>query len=316
MASEFDLIDQFFLRRAARPDVILGIGDDAAVLRPPVDCDLVLTVDTLVENVHFPAATDPESIGHKAAAVNLSDLAAMGAEPTWLTLALTLPSVDKAWLAAFSKGFLRLADQFGTALVGGDTTRGPLSMTVQAAGLVPRGQAITRTGALAGDGVFVTGEIGDAGLALTLLTSGKPIPPYCLQRLNRPTPRVEAGLVLRGIASAAIDVSDGLVADLKHILAGSGTGAVLDATAAPVSDEVRASLVSPADWRQPLVAGDDYELLFTVPAEKEPLLREQFCGLTASVTRIGQVVEKPGLLVKAGDDETLLFDEEGYDHFR
>ena len=229
MNSEFELIEQFFKSQAHREDVLRGVGDDAAVLRLPANTDIVVTVDTLIEGVHFPPQTDPQSIGHKALAVNLSDLSAMGAEPAWITLALTMPCANEIWLADFCRGLFGLARAFNVDLVGGDLTRGELSITVQAMGFSQRTKTIGRDGARPGDALFVTGYVGDAGLALASIKGAVHTDPsaqaYCLSRLNRPTPRVRAGMALRDLASAAIDISDGLVADLEHLLVASNTGA-------------------------------------------------------------------------------------------
>ena len=238
--SEFDIIRYFFDRPQAadgRSDVLLGIGDDAAVVTVPDDHDLVLCMDTLVAGVHFPEDTSPGAIGHKALAVNLSDLAAMGAEPAWFTLSVTLPHADADWLAAFAQGMFRLADHYRVQLVGGDVTRGPLSVTVQAHGLVPRGRALRRSGAAVGDRIYVTGTLGDAGLALH---QGAEQAPALRQRLDYPSPRVEAGLALRGLASAAIDISDGLLADLGHLLEDGRQGAMLEVDDLPRSAGFRA----------------------------------------------------------------------------
>jgi thiamine-monophosphate kinase len=243
--TEFNLIERYFTRPAAAPDpdVILGIGDDAALVRVPTGMELAVATDTLVEGVHFPPQTAPETIGHKALAVNLSDMAAMGAEPRWATLALTLPQADEDWLTAFSSGFLALAAAEGVQLIGGDTTRGPLSITVQILGLLPSGSALRRSGACAGDLVYVTGTLGDAGLALRMLQhahGSAAVAAPLAQRLNQPQPRTQEGLALRGIASAAIDISDGLCADLGHILAASGVGAHINLAALPLSADVAA----------------------------------------------------------------------------
>jgi len=279
---------------------------------------LAVTVDTLVAGVHFPHETDAVSIGHKSLAVNLSDLAAMGAEPAWVTLALTLPQADEYWLAGFSHGFLELAEACGVSLVGGDTTRGPLSITVQASGFVPDGLALRRSGARPGDALCVTGSLGDAGLGLAWLLGERTLPPKVGQavreRLDRPAPRIAAGLALRGLASAAIDISDGLAADLRHILQASGVGATVDVDALPLSEPVRTQ----SDARElALASGDDYELLFAVaPAdEQETVARLQAQGLRC--TRIGRVEVEPGLrLTNADGSPYAAATPRGYDHFQ
>ena len=296
----------------------LGVGDDAALLRVPPGQQLAVTVDTLVAGVHFPHETDAVSIGHKALAVNLSDLAAMGAEPAWVTLALTLPQADEDWLAGFSRGFLELAEGCGVSLVGGDTTRGPLSITVQASGFVPDGAALRRGGARPGDALCVTGALGDAGLGLAWLLGERILPAKVGQavraRLDRPTPRVAAGLTLRGLASAAIDVSDGLVADLGHVLQASGVGATVDVDALPLSEPVRMQ----SDARElALGSGDDYELLFAVaPAHLlQALERLQAQGLRC--TCIGRIEVEPGLRLTDGEGRPYAADiQRGYDHFQ
>ncbi len=318
MHSEFELIDRWFKRMSSRADVLLGVGDDAALLQVPPGRQLAVTVDTLVAGVHFPHETDAVSIGHKSLAVNLSDLAAMGAEPAWVTLALTLPQADEDWLAGFSHGFLELAEACGVSLVGGDTTRGPLSITVQASGFVPDGLALRRSGARPGDALCVTGSLGDAGLGLAWLLGERTLPPKVGQavreRLDRPAPRIAAGLALRGLASAAIDISDGLAADLRHILQASGVGATVDVDALPLSEPVRTQ----SDARElALASGDDYELLFAVaPAdEQETVARLQAQGLRC--TRIGRVEVEPGLrLTNADGSPYAAATPRGYDHFQ
>jgi thiamine-monophosphate kinase len=320
VSSEFDLIERFFRRPPGRPGVVCGIGDDAAVLRPPPDRDLVVTVDTLIEGVHFPPATPAFDIGYKALAVNLSDLAAMGAAPAWATLALTLPRADEGWLEGFRDGFFALARRYEIDLVGGDTTRGGLSITVQAMGTTPPSAALTRGGARVGERIYVTGTLGDAALALRALAGDVDLPPAelerCLGRLNRPQPRVEAGLALQGLASAAIDVSDGVLADLRHILTASGVGAMLELERLPLSAPVRRALATgEADWSLPLSGGDDYELAFTVAARGEPRLRERFHDLGCPVSRIGTVQPEPGLRAVLDGVIQVLPGQGGYDHF-
>lgn len=319
--TEFSLIDQYFKNRTwHRDDVLLGIGDDAAVTRVPPDFDLLSAVDTLVEGVHFPADTAPFDIGFKALAVNLSDLAAMGAEPAWATLALTLPDINESWLQSFSDGFFSLAQRYNVQLIGGDTTQGPLSITVQVMGLSRQDRALTRAGASAGDRVMLSGCVGDAALALRMLHGG--IEPQVtvaserrqlLDRLNRPMPRIELGLALRGIASAAIDVSDGLAADLGHILAASNTGATLQLDKVPVSDTLR-RLGSPLFEALAMGGGDDYELCFTVPGEKLAELEKVRRQLKINVTEIGEIDKQQGLRVQR-DGVSIEINQPGYQHF-
>ena len=269
--SEFDLIQRFFSDcGTARGDVLVGVGDDAALLRVPAGMDLAVTLDAMVEGVHFLPDTDPTSLGHKVLAVNLSDLAAMGADPAWITLSLTLPASDPSWLASFSDGFCALARRAGVRLVGGDTTRGPLTISVAAKGLVPAGRALHRAGARGGDLIFVTGSLGDAGLGLRTRLDGVDVedPDYLLHRLERPEPRLAVGRALRGLATAAIDISDGLAADLGHVMSASGVGAIVELGRLPCSKSVAAFLTRTGDWSLPLSSGDDYELCFTVPPGK------------------------------------------------
>jgi thiamine-monophosphate kinase len=298
-ATEFDIIRRYFMRQPVkRKEVLAGIGDDAAVLQLPLDRDLLVCIDTLVAGVHFPEDTPAAAIGHKALAVNLSDLSAMGAEAAWATLALTLPELDPVWLEAFADGFFALAGRQGVQLVGGDTTRGPLTITVQAHGFAPQGQALRRTGAQAGDRIYVTGTLGDAALALRLRDAAAA---ELRARLDYPEPRLAAGRVLRGLASAAIDISDGLLADLGHLLEDNGLGASLQIDDLPRSGAFIAALQGQDTvpgklfYDLPLSGGDDYELCFTVPerccAEVEQRLNELPCGCTA----IGIIEAQPGI---------------------
>ncbi|MCP5142805.1 MAG: thiamine-phosphate kinase [Chromatiales bacterium] len=316
---EFDLIRRWFAQLGAtRNDVAIGVGDDAALLRVPIGHDLVVTADTMVAGVHFPLDTAPEDIGHKLLAVNLSDLAAMGAAPAWVTLALTLPEHDEAWLRAFSAGFHALAIEHDVALVGGDTTRGPLTLTVQAHGLVPAGSVMTRACARPGDLIYLTGTVGDAGLALLALQDELRLPKAdraaVLARLNRPTPRVAAGQALRGIASAAIDVSDGVAADLGHILERSGVGATVYAERLPISAVMGKWLDAAGGWALPLSAGDDYELLVTIPESRQAAAEAAMAVLDCAFTWIGMIDSAPGLRCQL-DDGTQLGVTGGYDHF-
>ena len=319
--SEFELIRHYFdrpLTGDGRTGVVLGIGDDAAVVTVPDESDLVLCMDTLVEGVHFPADTSPGAIGHKALAVNLSDLAAMGAEPVWFTLSVTLPRADADWLAAFAQGMFRLADYYRVQLIGGDVTRGPLSVTVQAHGLVPRGRALLRRGAAVGDRFYVTGPLGAAALALQ---QGAQAAPGLRQRLDFPSPRIEVGLALRGLARAVIDVSDGLLADLGHLLEGDGLGAVLDVDAVPVSAGFTAS-VAPDDsdsllYELSVSAGDDYELCFTAPPIQCAAVESGLAGLPGGCTTIGVIESQPGIRCRRQDGSPWHpAGDVGYQHFR
>ncbi|MFZ5607863.1 MAG: thiamine-phosphate kinase [Pseudomonadota bacterium] len=292
---EFDLIARIRRRATVRGDVLLGIGDDCALLAPPPGMQLAVTMDTLNAGVHFPADTAPADIGWKALAVNLSDLAAMGAQPAWCTLALSLPQADAAWLEAFCDGFLALAAQHGVALVGGDTTRGPLAVSITAHGFVPAGAALRRDGARVGDDVWASGTLGDAAGALAQWQAGAAIAPPLRARLDRPTPRVALGHALRGIASACIDVSDGLLADLAHITRASGVGADIEADALPASDALREAFAIDAMRRLQAAGGDDYELCFTAPATQRAALQTLAAPLRLPLTRIGRIVAGSGV---------------------
>jgi thiamine-monophosphate kinase len=317
--SEFDLIDRYFTSSTGpRDDVVLGIGDDCAVLRVPDQRELAVTIDTLVAGVHFAADAEPEWIGHKALAVGLSDLAAMGAEPAWATLALTLPQAEPAWLGAFSRGFSELALAHRVQLVGGDTTRGPLAVSVQVHGLLRAGAAMRRGGGAPGDLVYVTGTLGDAGLAL-LAEQGLYVRDGCLgglrEQLHRPSPRVAEGLLLASVASACIDVSDGLAADLGHLLRASACGATLYLERVPCSEAVRDYVAETGDWSVPLAAGDDYELCFTVPEEKQAVLENLALDFSVPVTWIGLLEPQKGLRCCQADGRQLAAVPSGYDHF-
>ena len=314
--NEFELIAHYFARHHHhRRDVLLGIGDDAAICQPPHNTDLVIAVDTLVAGVHFPLDTPPEDIGYKALAVNLSDMAAMGASPAWMTLALTCPDADSKWLSAFSHGLFELAEQFGVALIGGDTTRGPLTISIHVTGFVPSGQAIQRTNAQPGDNIYVTGTLGDAGVGLKVdqgdLILPEPDNQYVQQRLNRPTPRIATGLALRQIANSAIDISDGLLADLNHVLTASNVGACINVSKLPLSTALQQQLPSQEAWRFALTAGDDYELCFTAPtAVQLPTL-----SLPDSITHIGVIESQPGLRCLDPNGRAFETHQPGYLHF-
>jgi len=288
--SEFDLIARIRARAQTRADVRLGIGDDAAILQAPPDRRLVVAMDTLNAGVHFPEGTAPADIGWKALAVNLSDLAAMGAEPAWCTLSLSLPESDAGWLDGFLDGFLGLAARFGVALVGGDTTRGPLSVCVTAHGFVEPRAALRRSAAQAGDDVWVTGTLGDAAAALRQWQAGGARDAALRARLDRPTPRIAAGRALLGIAHACIDVSDGLLADLGHICETSGVCAEIGIDALPASAALRAAFAGDALRLAQAAGGDDYELCFTAPAVARAAVEEALQAVDVQATRIGAVV--------------------------
>ncbi len=315
---EFHLIEKYFSPPDARGNgVVLGVGDDGAVLRVPAEKELVVTTDTLVAGVHYPAATAPADVGHKALAVNLSDLAAMGAEPAWATLALTLSAADEKWLSAFADGLFSLAKRFGVTLVGGDTTRGPLTLiTLHLLGLVPRGEALYRGGARTGDLVYVTGTLGDAALALRLLEGGERVPEALRCRLDRPEPRVAEGVALRGLASACIDISDGLLADLGHILEASGVGARLELERLPLSGDYQTHVKGERDpWEAAVSGGDDYELCFTVPPGKAEELERSFARSGWVCHQVGVIEEQPGLRCRLPDGTVYAPRRRGYDHF-
>lgn len=313
---EFGLINKFFKDCGRkRHDCVLGIGDDAALLQPAPDMELVVTQDTLVANVHFFAATDPNHLGYKALAVNLSDLAAMGAEPAWFTLGLTLPDVDSAWLASFAAGLCELAYATGIRLVGGDTTRGPLACSITALGFCPLGTALRRTGAKPGDAIYVSGTVGDAGLALQGLRQGKSVSAAVLERLERPIPRLALGQALRGLAHAAIDISDGLAADLLHILHSSEVGADLQLAKLPCSMNLQEYLEQGGDPILPLIAGDDYELCFTIEPQFCAELEAKARQLNCSVTCIGKISSREGLRVYGANGQNIILNKYGYEHF-
>jgi thiamine-monophosphate kinase len=317
--SEFELIERYFRACGARrADVALGVGDDAALLECPPDEQLVAAVDTLVAGVHFPPGTPAAAIGHRALAVNLSDLAAMGACPAWALLALTLPQADADWLADFSAGFGELAHEHRIALVGGDTTRGPLCVSVTLLGHVPRGAALTRAGGRAGDLVFVSGTPGDAGAGLALaerrLSAPADAEAYLRERFLLPTPRVALGARLRGHASACIDVSDGLLGDAGKLASASGTGLELDFDALPVSEPLLAALGDEAARRLALTAGDDYELVFSVPAGRAAALERELPHEEWSYRQIGVLCEAAGARVVRGGT-VMEFSHSGYRHF-
>ena len=312
-AGEFDLIARIRARVATRADVVLGIGDDAALLAPPPGRQLVVTADTLNDGVHFPRGTSPADVGWKALAVNLSDLASMGAEPAWCTLSLSLPQSDPAWIEGFLDGFLDLAGQHGIALVGGDTTRGPLSIAVTAMGLVEPGRALRRDGTRVGDEVWVTGTLGDAAGGLALLDR-EPVPAL-RARLDRPTPRVDAGRALVGIATACVDVSDGLLADLSHVCARSHVAAHLDVDALPASAALREAFGEADRIALQASGGDDYELCFTAPADAGADIGAVSAQLGLRFTRIGRIVAGEGVHPVEAKSQPWSSPRRGYDHF-
>jgi thiamine-monophosphate kinase len=317
---EFELIKHYFASQVEhRSDVLLGIGDDAALVKVKPGHELVITTDTLVEGIHFPQDTLPYDIGHKSLAVNLSDLAAMGATPAWVTMALTLPHANQDWIQAFCTGFFNLAHRFNVQLIGGDLTRGPLSITVQALGLVPAKKARLRSLAKAGDLIYVSGTVGDAGLALKHVQKkiqvDKRYEEVILTRLNRPEPRLALGEQLRDIAHALIDISDGLAADLGHILEQSGVGGHLYVDQLPLSDALRHTLASDEAIALALTAGDDYELCFTLAPEKRVEWEKKQASLACPCTYIGEVSSQPGLVLGYQDGRNYHGLIQGYQHF-
>ncbi|MCG6200457.1 thiamine-phosphate kinase [Psychromonas antarctica] len=326
--TEFDLIGHYFKDRSAtQAGVVLGIGDDCAILDLPDGHHLAVSTDTLVGDVHFFADVDPYRLGCKALAVNLSDLAAMGATPKWVSLAITLPEVDAPWLAEFSRGFFEIADKFNVSLVGGDTTKGPLSITVSVKGIIPRGQALQRDHAVVGDLICVSGHLGDAGLGLACklkkITAAKDR--VFINALELTEPRIELGILLRGLASSCIDLSDGLTQDLKHILMASHCSAKLDLERLPLSDSLReevqiGTLNQYAAYQYALTGGDDYELLFTISVDhlaQLNLLIEKGRIKTPIVTVIGAVTTLQTPLIELFDHhKSVSLALHGWDHFR
>lgn len=321
---EFSLIDRIAARTRARDDIALGIGDDCALLLPPPGQVLAVTADTLNAGVHFPAQTLPFDIGWKALAVNLSDLAAMGARPAWCTLALSLPDSDPAWLDPFADGLFALADAAGIAVVGGDTTRGPLSVSITAMGWVPAGGALRRDGARPGQDIWVSGVPGEAALALRLWQGGQLAVEreqddarleHLRRRLVRPTPRNALGLALRGLASAAIDISDGLDADLGHLCRRSGVGASLCLDALPDSPPLAAHAGEGAAWTERTAGGDDYELCFTAPEAARGALAALAVQTGVPLARIGRVEAGSGVTWRDRDGRPWRPARPGYNHF-
>ena len=321
---EFDLIAKYFTRPT--PRAALGIGDDCALLQPSDGMQLAISTDMLVAGRHFFADVDPVTLGHKALAVNLSDLAACGAQPTAFTLALCLPAVDEPWLAAFSRGLFALADEHGCELVGGDTTRGPLNICVTVFGEVPRGQALLRSGAREGDDIYVSGTLGDARLALEAMRGNISLPPAWMSatrtRLEQPTPRVALGTALRGIASAAIDLSDGLLGDLGHLLRASATGARIDTSVAinliaggPGAERAEALFGHEERLHCVLAGGDDYELAFTAPVSSRAAVASAALQARTAVTRIGVVEGPGGVRLVDADGLAVTGHFASFDHF-
>lgn len=315
---EFELIGKYFAGHAGRfAHVVLGVGDDGAIVECPAGEQLVVSCDTLVSGVHFPLSSAPQTLGHKALAVNLSDLAAMGARPAWCTLALTLPEVDEHWLAAFAAGFLALADRHQCPLIGGDTTRGPLAITVTVGGFVPAGAALRRDAAQIGDLIAVTGTLGDAGAGLAHVLGQHRLADgaFLQSRLEQPCPRVAAGLRLREWAHAAIDVSDGLLADLGHICARSQCAAEIDLAALPLSPALRAQFDTDSAQVMALTAGDDYELCVTLPPAALSAAQAALAVESVLLTPIGRIVAGSGVQLQRGGQPCALPGRSGFRHF-
>ncbi len=305
---EFELIRRYFSRSSDSPAVVAGVGDDGAVLRPPAGRELVTVIDTMVAGTHFPLDMNPRDVGYRIVAVNLSDIAAMGAEPRWMTLALTLVEADPEWLDEFAAGLYEAAGEWGVVLVGGDTTKGDqLVVSIQMSGDLAPGTALYRGGAKAGDTIYVTGTLGDAAAGLSQLSAGQG-GHYLARRFARPTARVRIGKELAGIAHAAIDVSDGLVADLSKILEASGVGAELDVQQLPLSQELIDAVGRAQALRHAMGGGDDYELCFALPESLLP------AAIASEVTTIGCITAEAGLVCRDGDS-VVPFDDTGYRHF-
>ena len=304
---EFDLISRYFDHEGDQPGVVVGVGDDGAVLTPDPAKQQVQVIDTLVEGVHFPADTKAADIAYRAVAVNLSDIAAMGAHPRWMTLALSLSDSSEKWVASFSSGLLEAANQYKVALVGGDTTSGPIvTVTVTITGEVETGAALLRCGAKVGDRIFVSGTLGDAAAGLAMLQGGKS-DDFLTQRFLRPTPRVTTGRALLGKANSTIDISDGCVGDLKKLLTASGVGGEIDIDKLPLSESLRERFSEDEQQHLALCGGDDYELCFTAPREAVQDI--------PGITEIGYVHESAGLVCRRNGD-IVEIDDSGYRHFQ
>lgn len=315
--NEFEIIKRYFTRPVRRADIIQSIGDDCAIIKIPDNQELAVTIDTLVAGVHFFEDCAPYNLGWKSLAVSLSDLAAMGAEPAWITLALTMPQADLFWIDNFQRGLFDLADQYAVELIGGDTTRGPRAITLQAHGLIPKGQALRRSGARSGDLIYVTGTLGDAAIGLDLARNpNQLISPeerdFLLARLERPTPRIAAGIALRNLATSAIDISDGLGADLTHILNASGVGAIIHLDWLPRS----AALANLNVFGEKIISGgDDYELCFTLPREQSNLLNRQQLVARCIFTLIGEITAAPGIIWLDNTNQAISIENYGFLHF-
>lgn len=317
MSSEFSLIQRFFTKPT--PQAVLGVGDDAALMAVSPGMELAVSTDMLVSGTHFFPDADPRALGWKSLAVNISDMAAMGAQPRWATLALSLPQADEAWLSAFASGFFACAKEFGVDLVGGDTTRGPLNLAITIFGEVPSGQAIRRDGAQAGDDIWVSGSLGGAALALKALQGEIPFEGQdfesCRRLLDQPQPRVALGLALRGIATSALDISDGVLGDLGHILERSQVGAELCFDAIPAHPALEPLLAQAWAQQCALSGGDDYELCFTAPSQCHEDIKRLEDKLTLKLTKIGKITRDAGLQLRDASGLSMSIAKGGYDHF-
>jgi len=312
--TEFELIQKYFTDRQPRSDITLGIGDDCALLSPRSGMQLAISTDMLVEGRHFFKNADPRMLGHKSLAVNFSDLAAMGAEPRAFTLALALPEVRPDWLRDFSQGMFDLADQHHCQLIGGDTTKGPLNICITVFGEVPIGQALRRDAAKEGDDIWISGTLGDARLALVRYQALAEEDHEAALRLHMPTPRISLGLALRGIAHAAIDVSDGIIGDLRHVLERSNAGATLYCDALPTSTLLAQQNVT-LQREYVLAGGDDYELCFTAPVHQRSAVLAGAKQAGIAVTRCGCIEKRPGLRLVDANNQPINLSIHSFDHF-
>ena len=317
---EFDLIKRYFSRKSLQNDVILSVGDDCAITSIPTGYQLAITTDTLVEGTHFLPSISPTDLAYKSVAVNLSDLAAMGATPAWVSLALTLPEIKEEWLAEFSQSLFAILDRYGVSLIGGDTTKGPLSITLTAQGFLPENQGLFRHQAKVGDWIFVSGFLGDSAAGLDLLLQNRKIENesdrYFIQRHLRPTPRVELGLALRSFSCCALDISDGLLADLEHILERSQVGAEIYLENLPISRHLCIQYEQTQAEKFALTGGEDYELCFTVSEEKREEMEQVLRSQGIKVTCIGKILpQTSGLNLLKNGEKVALPEHCGFDHF-
>lgn len=317
---EFDLIKRYFLRKSLQNDVILSVGDDCAITSIPTGYQLAITTDTLVEGTHFLPSISPADLAYKSVAVNLSDLAAMGATPAWVSLALTMPEIKEAWLAEFSQSLFAILDRYGVSLIGGDTTKGSLSITLTAQGFLPENQGLFRHQAKVGDWIFVSGFLGDSAAGLDLLLQNRKIENesdrYLIQRHLNPTPRVELGLALRSFSCCALDISDGLLADLEHILERSQVGAEIYLENLPLSRHLCIQYEQTQAEKFALTGGEDYELCFTVSEEKREEMEQVLRLQGIKVTCIGKILpQTSGLNLLKNGEKVALPEHCGFDHF-